>query len=68
MRFLLVNYTPMEFFSVRRAKYKIGFLFALSIVTIASYFIQSPYATALLGTVVFLIYFAVGVVVNKAAS
>jgi hypothetical protein len=53
---MLLNFTPIEFFAVRRARFKLAFLFAASITLLASYFIDSPFFLAPVGTVVYLAY------------
>jgi hypothetical protein len=56
---MLLNFTPLEFFVVRKARYKIPFFLAVSIIALASYFIQAPFAFTFVGSVSYFTYFLV---------
>jgi hypothetical protein len=59
LKFLLLNFTPLEFFIVRRARYKIPFFLSLSIIMMASYFIKIPFAFTLVGSLSYFTYFLI---------
>lgn len=57
LKFLLLNFTPLEFFVVRRARYKLAFFLSMSIISLASYFIQIPFAFTFVGSLAYFTYF-----------
>lgn len=57
LKYLLINFTPIEMFAVRRAKYKLSLLLSLAIISLATYSTPSPFAFVATGTVVYFTYF-----------
>lgn len=68
LKFMLRHFTPIEFFAVRRGRYKLAFFFAISITTLCTYFIKTPFVFAGTGTAVYLLYFLVAMATFKSES
>jgi len=62
---MLLHFTPIEFCAVRRARYKIAFFCAISITTIATFFLTTPFDFAGIGSVVYLGYFLIAVATSR---
>ena len=54
---MLLNFTPLEFCTVRRAHYKLCLLLSISIIALGTHFIPSPFYFMAIGTVVYFTYF-----------
>jgi NADH:ubiquinone oxidoreductase subunit 6 (subunit J) len=57
LKYLLLNFTPIEICAVRRAKHKLSLFLSLAIILIGTSFVSSPFAFAATGTVVYFLYF-----------
>ena len=62
---MLLHFTPVEFFAVRRARYKLAFFLAMSITLLVTYFVQTPFMLAGTGTAIYLLYFFVAMATFK---
>lgn len=56
-KYFLKNFTVLEFFTVGRGKYKLSLLLSVSIISIATFYISSPFFFAFAGTAAYLTYF-----------
>lgn len=61
----MLNFTPLEIFAVRRAKYKLPLMLSLSIITIGTYFSPSRYSFTGIGTVVYVSFFLITLVLTR---
>jgi hypothetical protein len=59
LRFLMRNFTLVEWCAVGRGKYKLSLLLSLSLISIAAFYISSPLYLSFTGTAVYFTYFLI---------
>ena len=60
-KYFLKNFTVLEFFTVGRGKYKLSLLLSVSAISMATFYISSPFIFAFAGTAAYLVYFLLAV-------
>jgi hypothetical protein len=59
LRFLMRNFTLVEWCAVGRGKYKLSLLLSLSLISIAAFYIHSPLYLSFTGSAVYFAYFLI---------
>jgi hypothetical protein len=59
LRFLMRNFTLVEFCAVGRGKYKLPLLLSVSLISLAAFYTNSPFYFSFIGSVAYFAYFLI---------
>jgi hypothetical protein len=60
MKYLLANFTLLDLCITRRSRNKLSLLLSISLIALASYYLNSPFGLCFVGSVTYLVYFFMG--------